>query len=63
MVIIKKLWPISSPCPDDKLVISMSVSHAVGCEFASQPGHTKDHINGTNCFPPWHAGITCRVGV
>ena len=31
------------------LVVSMSASHTVGREFASQPGHTKDHHkNGTN---------------
>ena len=28
----------------------------VGREFASQPGHTKDHHkNCTNCLPAWHA--------
>ena len=38
------------------LVVSVSASHTVGCEFASQPGHTKDyHKNGTNCLPAWHA--------
>ena len=35
---------------------SVSASHTVGREFASQPGHTKDHHkNGTNCLPAWHA--------
>ena len=30
---------------------SMSASRTVGHEFASQPGHTKDHLkNGTNCL-------------
>ena len=25
-------------------------------QFASCPGHTKDHHkNGTNCLPAWHA--------
>ena len=31
---------------------SVSASHTVGREFASRPGHTKDHHkNGTNCIP------------
>ena len=35
---------------------SVSASRTVGREFASQPGHTKDHHKyGTNCFPAWHA--------
>ena len=35
---------------------SVSASRTVGREFASRPGHTKDHhINGTNCLPAWHA--------
>ena len=30
----------------------MSASRTVGREFASRPGHTKDHHkNGTNCLP------------
>ena len=30
--------------------------HMVGREFASRPGHTKDHHkNGTNCLPARHA--------
>ena len=34
------------------LVGSVSASHTVGREFASRPGHTKDHHkNGTNCLP------------
>ena len=38
------------------LVVSESTSHTVGCEFASRPGHTKDHHkNGANCLPAWHA--------
>ena len=38
------------------LVVSVSASHTVGREFASRPGHTKDHLkNGTNCLPAWHA--------
>ena len=35
---------------------SVSTSRTVGHEFASRPGHTKDHHkNGTNCLPVWHA--------
>ena len=31
---------------------SVSASRTVGHEFASRPGHTKDHHkNGTNCLP------------
>ena len=31
---------------------SVSASRTVGREFASRPGHTKDHYkNGTNCLP------------
>ena len=31
---------------------SVSASRTVGGEFASRPGHTKDHHkNGTNCLP------------
>ena len=38
------------------LVASASASHTIGREFASRPGHTKDHHkNGTNCLPAWHA--------
>ena len=38
------------------LVFSVSAPHTVGREFASRPGHTKDHHkNGTNCLPAWHA--------
>ena len=38
------------------LVVSVSSSHTVGREFASRPGHTKDHHkNSTNCLPAWHA--------
>ena len=38
------------------LVVRLSASHTVGCEFASRPGHTKDHHkNGTNCLPAWYA--------
>ena len=44
------------------LVVRMSTSHTVGCGFASQPGHTKDHHkNGTNYHPVLHTCI--RVGV
>ena len=32
--------------------LSVSASRTVGREFASRPGHTKDHHkNGTNCLP------------
>ena len=38
------------------LVVSVSASHSLGREFASRPGHTKDHHkNGTDCLPVWHA--------
>ena len=40
------------------LVVSASTSHMVHVddEFASRPGHTKDHHkNGTDCLPAWHA--------
>ena len=31
---------------------SVSASRTVGREFASRPGHTKDHHkNGTDCLP------------
>ena len=35
--------------------LSVSPSHTVSREFASQSGQTKDHHkNGTNCLPDWH---------
>ena len=35
---------------------SEAASQMVGREFASRPGHTKDHHkSGTNCLPAWHA--------
>ena len=37
------------------LVVSVSASNTVGRGFASRPGHTKDHKNGTKCLPVWHA--------
>ena len=38
------------------LVVSVCASRTVGREFASRPGHTKDHHkNGTNCLPVYHA--------
>ena len=38
------------------LLVSVSASRTVGREFASGPGHTKDHHkNDTNCLPAWHA--------
>ena len=37
-------------------VVSVSASRTVVREFASRPGHTKDHNkNGTDCLPVWHA--------
>ena len=42
---------ISSPCRVGS-VGSVSASRTIGREFASRPGHTKDHHkNGTNCLP------------
>ena len=48
----------SGSCPPKKKpcwvgsVVSVSASRTVGREFASRPGHTKDHHkNGTNCLP------------
>ena len=41
-------------CPPCRVgsVGSVSASRTVGREFASRPGHTKDHHkNGTNCLP------------
>ena len=44
------------------LVISVSASHTVGREFASRPGHTKDHHKMVqNASLHKHACI--RVGV
>ena len=35
---------------------SVSVSRTVDHEFASRPGHIKDHYkNGTHCLTTWHA--------
>ena len=45
------------------LVVSVSASHTIGRGFASRPSHTKDHKNGTNCLPAWHAMHLIRVGV
>ena len=43
--------PFLGPCRVGS-VGSMSASRTVGREFASRPGHTKDHHkNGTNCLP------------
>ena len=40
-----------SPCRVSS-VGSVSAYRTVGREFASRPGHTKDHHkNGTNCLP------------
>ena len=33
------------------LVVRVSASHTIGNEFASRPGHTKDHKNGTCKLP------------
>ena len=44
-------YQILRPCRVGS-VGSMSASRTVGREFASRPGHTKDHHkNGTNCLP------------
>ena len=32
-----------------------SASRTVDREFASRPGHTEDHKNGTNFLSAWHA--------
>ena len=49
------LFTKSEPCRVG-LVVSVSASHTVGREFASRPGHTKDHHkNSTDCLPVWHA--------
>ena len=43
------------------MVVSVSASRTVGREFASRPGHTKDHHkNGTNCLPAWHSMLKGR---
>ena len=48
-------FPNLKPCRV-VLVVSVSASHTVCREFASWPGHTKDHHkNSTNCLPAWHA--------
>ena len=40
----------------------MTVSGWLSHEFASRPGHTKDHHkNGINCLPAWHAMVTVGV--
>ena len=45
--VIKCLWPCRVGS-----VGSVSASRTVGREFASRPGHTKDHHkNGTDCLP------------
>ena len=42
--------------PLNFFVVGVSASHTLGHEFASRPGHTKDHHkNGTDCLPVWHA--------
>ena len=42
---------VNKPCRVGS-VGSVSASRTVGREFASRPGHTKDHHkNGTNCLP------------
>ena len=44
-----------SPCQVGS-VGSVSASRTVSREFASRPGHSKNHHkNGTNCLPTWHA--------
>ena len=51
---LSKCLEIGYPCRVG-LVVSASSYHTVGREFASQSDHTKDHRNGTNCIPAWHA--------
>ena len=58
----KKIIVLSVICNSNNLpcrvglVVSVSASHKVGREFASRPGHAKDHLkNGTDCLPVWHA--------
>ena len=47
---VYSLWS-AGPCRVGS-VGSVSASRTVGREFASRPGHTKDHHkNGTNCLP------------
>ena len=49
---IYTVYLLYAPCRVGS-VGSVSASHMVGREFASRPGHTKDHHkNGTNCPPP-----------
>ena len=57
----QNVYNIHWPCRVG-LVASVSDSHAVGCGFTSQPGHTKDlHKYGRNCLPSLQACV--RVGV
>ena len=45
------------------LVVGVSASRTVGCEFASPPGHTKDHHkNGTNFEFDSEARMSKRPG-
>ena len=47
----RKVLNIVSPCRVGS-VGSVSASRTVSREFASRPGHIKDHHkNGTNCLP------------
>ena len=51
------IWVLLIVPRRDGLVVSVSASHAVGRDFASRTGHTKDHHKiGTNCLAAWHAG-------
>ena len=48
------IYSSATPCRVGS-VGSVSPSHTVGREFASRPGHNKDHHkNGTYCLPAWH---------
>ena len=50
--IVYLLWLLYQLSPFQFSVVSVSASRTVGREFASRPGHTKDHHkNGTNCLP------------
>ena len=60
ITLANEVWYVQIPsCPKPcrvGSVGSVSASRTVGREFASRPGHTKDHHkNGTNCLPAWHA--------
>ena len=50
---VTRILHLRTPCRVGS-VGSVSASRTVGREFASRPGHTKDHHkNGTNCLPAY----------